>query len=127
MDVPWLPILNVFYSQRVRSSPSHRLFELLRQRCPKTLEYPNRKHVKQEKRSGLFEANLQEADLRRAQLSTIRNWKAIRSMSLANIHGLEIPPEGFLAWAADTMNAVSARTDEEWTTMKAKAKEKMET
>ena len=68
--------------------------------------------MKQEKRSGLFEANLQEADLRRAQLPTIRNWKAIRSMGLVNIHGLEIPPEGFLAWAVDTMNAVSARTDE---------------
>lgn len=83
--------------------------------------------MKEEKRSGLFEANLQEADLRRAQLLTIRNWKAICSMSLANIHGLEIPPEEFLAWAVDTMNAASLRTDEEWTTMKAKAKEKMDT
>ena len=54
-----------------------------------------------------------EADLRRAQLSTIRNWKAIRSMSLPNAHGLEIPPEGFLAWAVGTRDAVSAQTDEE--------------
>ncbi len=82
---------------------------------------------KEGERADLTKANLQEADLRRAQLLTIRNWKAIRSMSLANIHGLEIPPEGFLAWAVDTMNAVSTRTGEEWTTMKAKAKEKMET
>ncbi len=72
-------------------------------------------------------ANLYKADLRRAQLSTIRNWQAICSMTLANVHGLEIPPEEFLAWAIDTMDAVSAWTDEEWNTMKAKAKEKMET
>jgi len=42
-------------------------------------------------------------------------------MTLANVHGLEIPPEGFLAWAVGTMDAVSAQTDEEWITMKAKA------
>ena len=52
---------------------------------------------------------------------TIRNWKAIRSMSLANVHGLVIPPEGSLASAINTMDAVSSQTDEEWITMKAKA------
>ncbi len=48
-------------------------------------------------------------------------------MNLANVHGLEIPSEGFLAWAVETMDAVSAQTDEEWITMKTKAKKKMET
>jgi hypothetical protein len=50
-------------------------------------------------RAHLRGATLDRADLRRADLRELRDWRSIRSIQGANIHGLLNPPEGFIAWA----------------------------
>ena len=46
----------------------------------------------------LGEANLDHADLRRADLGGVR-WKQIRSVAGANLYGVRNAPEGFADWA----------------------------
>jgi uncharacterized protein YjbI with pentapeptide repeats len=63
----------------------------------------------------LFEANLAGANLRNTNLQNIKSWRNIRSMKLANIYGVENPPEGFMEWAtAPEQGAVLIKDEEEW-------------
>jgi len=59
-------------------------------------------------------ASLRGAGLMRADLSGIRNWRAIRDIAFANVWGVENPPEGFIPWAVDTMGAVQIEGQDEW-------------
>jgi len=43
-------------------------------------------------------ANLDNADLRNVDLAGVQ-WKDIKSIEKANIHGVRNAPEGFTAWA----------------------------
>lgn len=54
------------------------------------------------------------ADLRHASLRKLRGWREISSLRGANVHGVLDPPEGFVAWAVDSMGAAVAPTIEEW-------------
>ncbi len=60
--------------------------------------------------SGAF---LNGADLPDADLAGIEGWRAIESMKLANVYGVNDSPEGFVDWAINK-GAVSAESDEEW-------------
>jgi len=71
-------------------------------------------------RANLHGANLQEAYLRHPQGVYHQGPESNRSMSLSNVYEVEVPPEGFLAWAINTMDAVSVRSDEEWNVLEAK-------
>jgi hypothetical protein len=42
---------------------------------------------------------LDRADLRGADLAGIADWRDIKSIKLADIHGVSNPPDGFVAWA----------------------------
>lgn len=59
-------------------------------------------------------ADFRGADLRGARLGGLRNWRKIKSLKGANLANVEDAPEGFLAWATDTMGAVVAKTNEDW-------------
>ena len=63
--------------------------------------------------ANLHGVNLARADLRRADLEHIGDWHAIRSIRLANLHGVVSPPEGFISWAK-TNGAVDVADDAEW-------------
>jgi uncharacterized protein YjbI with pentapeptide repeats len=66
----------------------------------------------------LFAATLSGADLRRvdlggadlsfATLDSVRNWRAIKSLTGANLYGIKMTPDSaaFVSWAVDTMGAV---------------------
>lgn len=54
------------------------------------------------------------ADLRYASLRHLRAWRQIASLRGANIYGVLDPPEGFMAWAVDTMGAVVAPSVADW-------------
>jgi hypothetical protein len=58
-------------------------------------------------------ANLDRADLRNADLSGLRNWQAIASIDLADIHGVGNPPDGFIAWAT-SHGAVDVADEAAW-------------
>ncbi len=46
----------------------------------------------------LHDATFDRADLRGVNLAGARQWDAIRSLTLANIHGVRNAPEGFVDW-----------------------------
>jgi uncharacterized protein YjbI with pentapeptide repeats len=54
------------------------------------------------------------ADLRRAVLSGLQNWKDIHDLRLANVDGVVDPPFGFVRWAVGSAGAVSITSDREW-------------
>ncbi len=56
----------------------------------------------------LTDADLGETDLRGANLRDVEGWRAVRTLKLANIHGVRNPPPGFVSWAVDTMGAIQA-------------------
>lgn len=58
--------------------------------------------------------DLTGADLRSASLGRVRRWREISSLQGANVHGVLDPPDGFLAWAVDSMGAVVAHSLDEW-------------
>ncbi len=45
------------------------------------------------------DVDLENADLSGADLSGVVGWKSIKSIRMANIHGIANPPDGFVAWA----------------------------
>jgi Pentapeptide repeats (8 copies) len=56
---------------------------------------------------------LNKADLRNADLSNMANWKAIQSITLANILDCKNAPDGFKEWALAS-GAVEIASDQEW-------------
>ncbi len=58
-------------------------------------------------------ANLERADLRGADLSALRDWKEIKSVRLANLHGSTDAPPEFLDWARQR-GAVDIADDGDW-------------
>jgi len=69
-------------------------------------------------RANLNDANVSDANLSRAKLwnsnlRSIKNWLDIKSIELANIYGVENPPNGFIEWAKEH-GAVIMEDDEEW-------------
>jgi len=56
---------------------------------------------------------LDRADLRTADLQGIRGWRSIKSLRLADVHGVRNAPEEFVAWALQ-MGAVDIADDGEW-------------
>ncbi len=58
-------------------------------------------------------ANLERADLRQVDLRDVRDWKLIKSIRLANIHGVLSAPDGFVAWAKER-GAVDLAEDSQW-------------
>jgi hypothetical protein len=63
--------------------------------------------------AGLRGANLERADLRNADLSALRDWQAIKSVRLANLHGALNAPDEFLDWARQR-GAVDMADDGDW-------------
>jgi uncharacterized protein YjbI with pentapeptide repeats len=61
----------------------------------------------------LQRTRLDFADLRGANLSGITNWDSIGGITLANIHGVQNAPVGFVDWAIKH-HAVDAESDEPW-------------
>jgi uncharacterized protein YjbI with pentapeptide repeats len=61
-------------------------------------------------------ANLERADLRNADFSSVRDWQAIKSIRLANIHGMKSPPAGFTDWAKQH-GAADVDNDPTWNRM----------
>jgi hypothetical protein len=55
--------------------------------------------------------NLSGANLSEANLLDIENWQKIKSIKLANIYGVNNPPEGFVKWATE-QGAVSIKNNE---------------
>jgi hypothetical protein len=53
------------------------------------------------------------ADLRNCDLRGVRDWAAVRSVRLANVHGVRNPPDGFLTWAT-AAGAVAVPDDAGW-------------
>jgi hypothetical protein len=70
--------------------------------------------------ANLSRADLSRADLRNADLHGIA-WRDIRSIRVANIHGVKNPPPGFVDWAASA-GAVSLASDDEWNAALQKSK-----
>ena len=68
-------------------------------------------------------ANFELADLRNCSLSQIKNWKQIKSIKLANIHGVCAAPAGFAEWALEH-GAVDLADDEQWNKLIKADKEK---
>jgi hypothetical protein len=64
-------------------------------------------------KASLKNAIFNQADLRGADLANVRDWKSIRSLRLANIHGLRNAPDGFIAFAK-AAGAVDADGDDAW-------------
>jgi hypothetical protein len=58
-------------------------------------------------------ATFDRADLRNTDLGGLRDWQAIASIKLANIHGIRNAPDGFVTWAT-THGAVDATDDRIW-------------
>ena len=67
-------------------------------------------------KANLKGVNLEGADLRGADLSSVKNWREIVNMSVANVFGVLNAPDGFIEWAIREMGAVSIESDEEWIT-----------
>jgi hypothetical protein len=65
--------------------------------------------------SNLHGASFSKADLRGADLSNVREWNAIASIRLADIHGIKNAPAGFADWAAQH-GAVDEPSTERWNT-----------
>jgi uncharacterized protein YjbI with pentapeptide repeats len=63
--------------------------------------------------ANLSGASLPEANLKNANLLDVEHWQSIKSIKLANIHGVENPPEGFIEWAKK-QGAVSIENRYEW-------------
>jgi uncharacterized protein YjbI with pentapeptide repeats len=63
--------------------------------------------------SDLSDADLNGANLQYSNLSDIKNWRQIRSIELANIHGVKNPPLGFVEWAKQH-GAVGIESEKEW-------------
>ena len=63
--------------------------------------------------ANLHGATLDRADLRNADLRGVRDWSAIKSIHLANIHGVKNAPDGFADWAKKA-GAVNIADDAEW-------------
>jgi uncharacterized protein YjbI with pentapeptide repeats len=61
----------------------------------------------------LSRCDLSRADLRQADLTGIVDWKSITGMSLADINGVQNPPDGFVAWAI-SKGAVDFASDNDW-------------
>jgi hypothetical protein len=55
----------------------------------------------------------ERADLRGVNLAAVSQWDAIKSIKLADIHAVQNPPDGFVAWALKN-GAVDIESDEEW-------------
>ena len=64
-------------------------------------------------RADLSGADLNGANLQYSNLSDIKNWRQIRSIELANIHGVKNPPLGFVEWAKQH-GAVGIESEKEW-------------
>jgi uncharacterized protein YjbI with pentapeptide repeats len=58
-------------------------------------------------------ATFARADLRNCDLRDVRDWAAVKSVRLANVHGVRNAPAGFAAWAA-AAGAVDAPDDAGW-------------
>jgi len=58
-------------------------------------------------------ASFERADLRDADLAAVRDWKAIKAIRLANLHGARNLPADFLDWAK-RLGAVDIADDGEW-------------
>jgi uncharacterized protein YjbI with pentapeptide repeats len=63
--------------------------------------------------STLHNTDFSRADLRGADLSGVVDWKSIASMKLADIHGVQHAPDGFVAWAI-SRGAVDIASDSDW-------------
>ena len=63
--------------------------------------------------TGLSGVSLERADLRGCDLSALRDWQAIKSVRLANLHGAQNMPGGFLDWAKQR-GAVDIADDGDW-------------
>lgn len=61
----------------------------------------------------LSDADLNGANLQNSNLSDIKNWRQIRSIELANVHGVKNPPLGFVEWA-EQRGAVVIESEKEW-------------
>ncbi len=57
--------------------------------------------------------SIDEVDLRMTHLEDIKNWREIKSIRLANIHGIKDAPEGFVEWALE-QGAVRIEDSSEW-------------
>jgi Pentapeptide repeats (8 copies) len=64
-------------------------------------------------RANLHGASLERADLRNCDLAAVRDWDALTSIRLANIHGVTSAPAGFIAWAK-AKGAVDLNEDADW-------------
>jgi Pentapeptide repeats (8 copies) len=71
--------------------------------------------------SDLSRTDLSNTDMRNTDLKNIR-WNEIASMRLANVFGVHNAPDGFVAFAL-AHGAVSAASDEEWTTLQNAARQ----
>ena len=58
-------------------------------------------------------ATFDKADLRRANLAGLVDWKQIQSVRLANVEGVRNPPDGFIQWAVER-GAVQIASTEQW-------------
>lgn len=65
---------------------------------------------------------LDRTDLRGANLAGVREWDAMKSVTLANIHGVRNAPDGFVAWALQH-GAVDTESDKTWEQQIAAAKD----
>jgi uncharacterized protein YjbI with pentapeptide repeats len=70
----------------------------------------------------LHGTTLDRADLRGVNLAGINQWDAIKSIELANIHGVQNSPDGFVKWALKN-GAVDIESDKEWAARLEKAKD----
>jgi uncharacterized protein YjbI with pentapeptide repeats len=57
--------------------------------------------------------DLSQADLRTADLAGVMDWNSITNVKLADIHGIQNAPEGFIAWAK-SKGAVDLESDKDW-------------
>lgn len=63
--------------------------------------------------SMLHNTDFSKADLRGTDLSGVADWKSIESIKLADIHGVQHPPDGFVVWAI-SRGAVDIASDGDW-------------
>jgi uncharacterized protein YjbI with pentapeptide repeats len=64
--------------------------------------------------SDVSQANFSFADLRGADISNLKGWTNLGSLTNANIYGVKNAPTGFWAWATNKMGAVAIESSDAW-------------